>query len=63
MQIRLTVVDPLGPPSPTVSASQEPGGHPPARSRAASCDVLVTAPAGTALAAVAAALAAAVSGE
>ncbi|MFF4789576.1 FHA domain-containing protein [Streptomyces sp. NPDC001276] len=63
MQIRLTVVDPLGPPSPTVSASQERGGHPPARSRAASCDVLVTAPAGTALAAVAAALAAAVSGE
>ncbi|WP_141366587.1 FHA domain-containing protein [Streptomyces sp. 6-11-2] len=63
MQIRLTVVDPLGPPSPTVPASQEPGGHPPARGRAASCDVLVTAPAGTALAAVAAALAAAVSGE
>ncbi|MEV5004058.1 FHA domain-containing protein [Streptomyces sp. NPDC055692] len=62
MQIRLTVVDPLGPPSPTVSASQERGGHP-ARSRAASCDVLVTAPAGTALAAVAAALAAAASGE
>ncbi|WP_030868489.1 FHA domain-containing protein [Streptomyces sp. NRRL S-37] len=49
MQIRLTVVDPLGPSSP-------------ARERAASCDVLVTAPAGTALAAVASALAAAVSG-
>ncbi|MFH9978200.1 FHA domain-containing protein [Streptomyces sp. NPDC017179] len=63
MQIRLTVVDPLGPPSPTVSASQERGGHPPARDRAARCDVLVTAPAGTALAAVAAALAAAVCGE
>ncbi|MFJ4518173.1 FHA domain-containing protein [Streptomyces sp. NPDC088816] len=63
MQIRLTVVDPLGPPSPTVSASQERGGPPPARGRAASCDVLVTAPAGTALAAVAASLAAAVCGE
>ncbi|MFI7504114.1 FHA domain-containing protein [Streptomyces sp. NPDC049687] len=50
MQIRLTVVDPLGP-------------HADARGRAASCDVLVTAPAGTALAAVASALAAAVSGE
>ncbi|MDX2680897.1 FHA domain-containing protein [Streptomyces sp. NY05-11A] len=50
MQIRLTVVDPQGP-------------HPEARGRAASCDVLVTAPAGTALAAVASALAAAVSGE
>ncbi|MFE9772855.1 FHA domain-containing protein [Streptomyces sp. NPDC005931] len=49
MQIRLTVVDPLGPSSP-------------ARDRAASCDVLVTAPAGTALAAVASALASAVSG-
>lgn len=45
MQIRLTVVDPLGPPP----ASP--------RGRAASCDVLVTAPAGTALAAVASALA------
>ncbi|MCT7357325.1 hypothetical protein N4P33_35070, partial [Streptomyces sp. 15-116A] len=49
MQIRLTVVDPLGLASP-------------ARDRAASCDVLVTAPAGTALAAVASALASAVSG-
>lgn len=49
MQIRLTVVDPLGPSSPT-------------RERAASCDVLVTAPAGTALAAVASALASVVSG-
>ncbi|WP_344599466.1 FHA domain-containing protein [Streptomyces glaucus] len=50
MQIRLTVVDPLGPsPAPT-------------RGRAASCDVLVTAPAGTALAAVSSALAAAVPG-
>ncbi|MFJ8631827.1 FHA domain-containing protein [Streptomyces sp. NPDC093568] len=48
MQIRLTVVDPLAPP---------------ARGRAASCDVLVTAPAGTALAAVASALASAVSGD
>ncbi|MGW1954310.1 FtsK/SpoIIIE domain-containing protein [Streptomyces sp. NPDC001920] len=48
MQIRLTVVDPLAPPAP-------------ARGRAASCDVLVTAPAGTALAAVASALASAVS--
>ncbi|MGW0841330.1 FHA domain-containing protein [Streptomyces sp. NPDC002787] len=47
MQIRLTVVDPLGPPS-------EPRG------RATACDVLVTAPAGTALAAVASALASAV---
>ncbi|WP_367326256.1 FHA domain-containing protein [Streptomyces sp. HUAS ZL42] len=50
MQIRLTVVDPLGPP-------------PGPRGRAASCDVLVTAPAGTALAAVASALASAVSGD
>ncbi|MET8860797.1 FHA domain-containing protein, partial [Streptomyces sp. NPDC004579] len=50
MQIRLTVVDPLGPPS-------EPRG------RAAACDVLVTAPAGTALAAVASGLAAAVGGS
>ncbi|WP_329367737.1 FHA domain-containing protein [Streptomyces sp. NBC_01483] len=50
MQIRLTVVDPLGSPS-------EPRG------RAAACDVLVTAPAGTALAAVAAGLASAVGGE
>ncbi|MGW0763906.1 FtsK/SpoIIIE domain-containing protein [Streptomyces sp. NPDC002676] len=49
MQIRLTVVDPLGP------AAQ--------RGRAASRDVLVTAPAGTDLAAVASALAAAVTGE
>ncbi|MFI2374030.1 FHA domain-containing protein [Streptomyces sp. NPDC018964] len=49
MQIRLTVVDPLGPSFP-------------ARERAASRDVLVTAPAGTALAAVAPALASAVSG-
>ncbi|MEV0981907.1 FHA domain-containing protein [Streptomyces sp. NPDC049915] len=47
MQIRLTVVDPQAP-------------HPGARGRAASCDVLVTAPAGTALAAVASALAGAV---
>ncbi|MFI6205357.1 FHA domain-containing protein [Streptomyces sp. NPDC051041] len=50
MQIRLTVVDPLGPSSA------------PTRGRAASCDVLVTAPAGTALAAVSSALAAAVPG-
>ncbi|MEU6145116.1 FHA domain-containing protein [Streptomyces sp. NPDC047081] len=50
MQIRLTVVDPLGPPER-------------ARGRTASCDVLVTAPAGTALAAVASALASAVSGD
>ncbi|WP_206342180.1 FHA domain-containing protein, partial [Streptomyces ureilyticus] len=48
MQIRLTVVDPLG-------------THP--EGRAASCDVLVTAPAGTALAAVASGLASAVGGE
>ncbi|MFM9593218.1 FHA domain-containing protein [Streptomyces scabiei] len=47
MQIRLTVVDPLGPTS-------EPRG------RATACDVLVTAPAGTALAAVTAGLASAV---
>ncbi|POX44321.1 cell division protein FtsK [Streptomyces sp. Ru71] len=46
MQIRLTVVDPQAPPSG-------------ARGRAANCDVLVTAPAGTALAAVASGLAAA----
>ncbi|MFD8425438.1 FHA domain-containing protein [Streptomyces sp. NPDC059466] len=50
MQIRLTVVDPLGPPS-------EPRGP------AAACDVLVTAPAGTALAAVASGLASAVGGD
>ncbi|MFE1440109.1 FHA domain-containing protein [Streptomyces sp. NPDC058739] len=49
MQIRLTVVDPLGPAE--------------ARGRAVRRDVLVTAPAGTALAAVASALAAAVSGD
>ncbi|ANP57133.1 FHA domain-containing protein [Streptomyces griseochromogenes] len=49
MQIRLTVVDPLGP---SVQ-----------RGRVASRDVLVTAPAGTDLAAVASALAAAVTGE
>jgi hypothetical protein len=49
MQIRLTVVDPLGPPDR-------------ARGRAANCDVLVTAPAGTALAAVTSALGSAVSG-
>lgn len=50
MQIRLTVVDPLGsPPEP--------------RGRAAACDVLVTAPAGTALAAVASGLASAVGGS
>ncbi|MFE9649712.1 FHA domain-containing protein [Streptomyces sp. NPDC006365] len=48
MQIRLTVVDPLG---------TRPEG------RAASCDVLVTAPAGTALAVVASGLASAVGGE
>jgi hypothetical protein len=51
MQIRLTVVDPLGAPDRA------------ARDRAASCDVLVTAPAGTALAAVASALASAVAGD
>ncbi|MFJ2603406.1 FtsK/SpoIIIE domain-containing protein [Streptomyces sp. NPDC087425] len=50
MQIRLTVVDPLGP--------TDRG-----RGRAASCDVLVTAPAGTALSAVASALSSVVSGE
>src|SRR5439155_13868659 len=50
MQIRLTVVDPLAPPDR-------------ARGRTASCDVLVTAPAGTALAAVASALASAVAGD
>ncbi|MEU2622270.1 FHA domain-containing protein [Streptomyces sp. NPDC007157] len=49
MQIRLTVVDPLGP------AAQ--------RGRAVSRDVLVTAPAGTDLAAVASALASAVTGD
>ncbi|MEU2716756.1 FtsK/SpoIIIE domain-containing protein [Streptomyces sp. NPDC007205] len=49
MQIRLTVVDPLG--------------AAPQRGRAASRDVLVTAPTGTDLAAVASALAGAVTGE
>ncbi|MER6732724.1 FHA domain-containing protein [Streptomyces puniciscabiei] len=49
MQIRLTVVDPLG--------------TAPQRGRAASRDVLVTAPTGTDLAAVASALAGAVTGE
>ena len=53
MQIRLTVVDPLGPL----------GTRPEPRGRATTCDVLVTAPAGTALAAVASGLAAAVGGE
>ncbi|MEU9182995.1 FHA domain-containing protein [Streptomyces sp. NPDC048484] len=48
MQIRLTVVDPLG---------TRPDGRP------SSCDVLVTAPAGTALAVVASGLASAVGGE
>ncbi|MFD5567077.1 FHA domain-containing protein [Streptomyces cadmiisoli] len=52
MQIRLTVVDPIGPPTPAE-----------ARGRAVSRDVLVTAPAGTALSAVASALASAVSGD
>ncbi len=50
MQIRLTVVDPLRPSSAA------------APDRAASCDVLITAPAGTALAAVASALASALPG-
>ncbi|MEW2266555.1 FHA domain-containing protein [Streptomyces sp. NPDC047853] len=49
MQIRLTVVDPLGP-------------HAAVGGRAASCDVLVTAPAGTALAAISSALAAVLPG-
>ncbi|MFC5661212.1 FHA domain-containing protein, partial [Streptomyces nogalater] len=49
MQIRLTVVDPLGPP--------------PQRGRALCRDVLVTAPVGTELGAVASALAGAVAGE
>ncbi|MEU7558185.1 FtsK/SpoIIIE domain-containing protein [Streptomyces eurythermus] len=49
MQIRLTVVDPLGPP--------------PQRGHAVSRDVLVTAPVGTELGAVASALAGAVAGE
>ncbi|MFE2463423.1 FHA domain-containing protein [Streptomyces sp. NPDC059402] len=62
MQIRLTVVDPLGPHAPAVPAASaasaaSTGG------RAARCDVLVTAPAGTALAAVASALAATLPGE
>lgn len=51
MQIRLTVVDPLGPPADA------------ARGRATSCDVLITAPAGTALAAITSALTSAVSGD
>ncbi|MFF8596048.1 FHA domain-containing protein [Streptomyces sp. NPDC015220] len=63
MQIRLTVVDPLGPPSPKPSTPLGQGGPPSPRGRAVSCDVLVTAPAGTALAAVASALAAAVAGD
>ncbi|MEV6736893.1 FHA domain-containing protein [Streptomyces sp. NPDC051104] len=50
MQIRLTVVAPPAPPTES-------------RARAACCDVLVTAPAGTALAAVASGLASAVGGE
>ncbi|MFJ3890994.1 FHA domain-containing protein [Streptomyces rubrogriseus] len=56
MQIRLTVVDPLGPHASAASAV-------PAADRPARCDVLVTAPAGTALAAVASALAATLPGE
>ncbi|WP_031042917.1 FHA domain-containing protein [Streptomyces sp. NRRL F-5650] len=59
MQIRLTVVDPLGPHAPAAPAASEA----PAGGRAARCDVLVTAPAGTALAAVASALAATLPGE
>ncbi|MER5719970.1 FHA domain-containing protein [Streptomyces sp. NPDC002132] len=61
MQIRLTVVDPTCPPSATPDSARAGGST--ARGRSASCDVLVTAPAGTALAAVASALAAAVTGE
>ncbi|GGL72303.1 hypothetical protein GCM10010129_15040 [Streptomyces fumigatiscleroticus] len=61
MQIRLTVVDPLAPSSPRSPAAPEQGGAP-ARGRATRRDVLVTAPAGTALAAVAPALASAVCG-
>ncbi|MGW4551612.1 FHA domain-containing protein [Streptomyces violaceorubidus] len=56
MQIRLTVVDPLGPHASAASAAL-------AGDRSARCDVLVTAPAGTALASVASALAAALPGE
>ncbi|WP_186778062.1 FHA domain-containing protein [Streptomyces salinarius] len=56
MQIRLTVVDPLGPHAPAAPAASAGG-------RAARSDVLVTAPAGTALAAVASALAATLPGE
>ncbi|MFJ9674900.1 FHA domain-containing protein [Streptomyces sp. NPDC101221] len=59
MQIRLTVVDPLGPHAPAVPAASAAS----AGGRAARSDVLVTAPAGTALAAVASALAAALPGE
>ncbi|MGV9284553.1 FHA domain-containing protein [Streptomyces sp. NPDC003730] len=59
MQIRLTVVDPLGPHAPAAPAASAA----PAGGRAARCDVLVTAPAGTALAAVAPALAATLPGE
>ncbi|MFF5491914.1 FHA domain-containing protein [Streptomyces aquilus] len=51
MQIRLTVVDPLAPPAEA------------ARGRTPSRDVLVTAPAGTALAAITSALASAVCGD
>ncbi|CAM5635697.1 FHA domain-containing protein OS=Streptomyces tendae OX=1932 GN=GUR47_07545 PE=4 SV=1 [Streptomyces tendae] len=59
MQIRLTVVDPLGPhASAAPAASAASVGE-----RGARCDVLVTAPAGTALAAVASALSAALPGE
>ncbi|MFH8440718.1 FHA domain-containing protein [Streptomyces sp. NPDC018026] len=56
MQIRLTVVDPLGPHASAASAV-------PAGDRSARCDVLVTAPAGTALAAVSSALAATLPGD
>ncbi|MEV7996650.1 FHA domain-containing protein [Streptomyces sp. NPDC086077] len=63
MQIRLTVVDPLGPPSPEFPTPPEQGGPPSPRGRAASRDVLVTAPAGTALSAVASGLAAAACGD
>ncbi|MFI9613772.1 FHA domain-containing protein [Streptomyces sp. NPDC052023] len=63
MQIRLTVVDPLGPPAPELSASPEQGGPPAPRGRGAARDVLVTAPAGTALSAVASGLAAAACGD
>ncbi|MFI6660113.1 FHA domain-containing protein [Streptomyces sp. NPDC050523] len=63
MQIRLTVVDPRGVAGQAGLPTQPPGPPDRTRGRTASCDVLVTAPAGTALSVVASGLASAVAGD